>query len=358
MNYTLFYKMIKEAQDSPEESPAAAKSPAKPANEVGMPMRGLGEPTPDVHPSDPNAPAVPTQNTLTADQLAGKWIKDKERFYRSKATKYPQYNNWTVSNQTRNKMIEQAQNMLNAPGGREKAWASYTAPRYGTTSAPYRDEAFEQASIANSAYIDKVNAPAREARRQAEEAQRAQQQPMQNPVAPAAMNNPATPTYTSEQDRLNQAIDGVSNVFYKHFTGTHAGPGGQIFNYQLNNTLRPFYTAIPAYKVQDAFNTDINLNSLPNWGNSDVKRVYDRWQLGNAMLKQQNLGLNPQLTPDRQSALDFANLMRNGDGSGKTIDQLVEEFGDMLDKGEPIPPALEPIKDILIGRRKALKQGL
>lgn len=280
--------MIKEAQDSPGKNPVVAESNAAPENTAPMPMSGSGAPTPDVRPFGTSAPAVPAQETLTADQLAGKWIEDKEKFYRSKATKYPQYNNWTMSNQNRNKMIEQAQNMLNTPGGREKAWASYNAPRYGTTSAPYRDEAFEHASIANTAEIEKANAPAREARRQAEEAQRAQQAPMQNPVAPAAIGDPVPATvplstassYEAPDPRdaayaappakdLSSAVNAMQDFFTKNgYNPNPLSPGYKAFVKYMGNVLRELYPNMPQDQAVYAF-----MDYLRESGSDEAKSV-------------------------------------------------------------------------------------
>lgn len=272
MNYTLFYKMIKEAQDSPAVSPTPAVSNATPENAAPMPMSGFGGPTVDVRPSDPNAPAVPTQNTLTADQLAGKWIKDKESFYRSKATKYPQYTNWTMSVSNQNKLREQAQKMLDAD--RNAAWDAYKNQKDYSGSDGFR--------FATTQRYESL--PSVQARRQAEEAQKAQQVAMQNPTSDAAINNPTiTPVSTAtdfEQDpyKSNYPVQPARNLgeaqqrsfeFVQKYGWNSDSTSSlqRAYRNYMHRVLRELYPNLPEYLLLGAFDSDLSDQGLGSqWG--------------------------------------------------------------------------------------------
>lgn len=246
MNYELFYKMIKEAQPgttqsspkAPAASTASTTTPAKsqsaaPAPQKSTPVTSTNNYTPsqvssgDVYSMVKNKP-VPGMNPVpTAEQLANRWIQEKEDFYHNKADKYPQYANWHVSNQTRAHLMQQAQDMIKEhPEEAARIWAQDPYNSKNPTSV-YRDEAFQYGNRGNKDYVDKHNGKIQGGAAK-------QNAPMQNPTATSAIPNPAPYTPLTNSQIIERGVP----IMEREFRSGWSPDSTSLQAYDFRNRMR------------------------------------------------------------------------------------------------------------------------
>lgn len=290
MNYSLFYKMIKEGgggAKSPQVAHGPAPTPAQAPTSTPAPAPApASQPSSDTAPKSPTTPYTLTQSAAqnlnstypqSVDQLVDGWIQQKEQYYRGRAEKYPQYANYTVSPEAQRGMRRQAEEIFKkykTPEAREAYFQQHPEMLGHNGASNY-------ASIANSRHIAKVNAPVREARRQAEQAQRAQQAPMQNPTADAAIGNPPiTPLSTAssyEPDPKNTvyAANPATNLmesiqdakkFFNQY-GYNPSPTSVAYsdfvNRYMGNVLKGLYPNLPPSQAFYAWMNELRQSNDP-----------------------------------------------------------------------------------------------
>lgn len=293
--------MIKEGQDAgnPVTPPASTTGPTSSSADASTNSLNLSTSTPAQSTAN-NVPSTP-------EQLVNHWVQEKENYYRGRVDKYPQYANWTVSPEARRGMMRQAEDIFrNHPGDVKKYMG--------------RSGAFNYANIANDQYIAEANAPAREARRQAEEARKVQQQPMQNPTASTAIANPTTYAPTSEREIINQGIPIIEREFRAGYSPDSTSPQARAFRQRVRTQLGAIMPNVPEEQRYWRFMEMMRNNGIQGFGNdflnNAMTQMYKSYYDANFGNQYQNLSPNDQNTVLGNSLLNQD--MLNPDGTYKT----------------------------------------
>lgn len=210
-------------------------------------------PSSTISTSQNNSVGNTQQDMSTVDQLTDRWVQEKQDFYRNKATKYPQYANWTVNPRTREHLRQQAEDMIKNDS--DRAREILATPRYNPKTDVYRDEAFQYANRNNKAYVDER----RDARAQEEAAK--QNGLMQNPTASSAIQNPRQYDYS---------IPGAQQ-FVGDWVRRYGNPASSMqlqsrFSNDFAHAFPGFYQVPPGSTMWLEFSKDMRQRGLDPFG--------------------------------------------------------------------------------------------